>query len=310
MFNHGLCILVSSRFDFLFMPTPPPNVPFEVSDEELEAELARFSGDAPASPAPAAPSISSPRPASPLPAMERPVSASPMPAAPRAADDMFSGLDQSPKQPVRPMALGELPQRSSSSAPKYILLFVGVVVVLGGLGFLFWEFAIRRPAAERAANAPQPTAPVMQPTTPSPSVPAPVVPDPVPNVIPDPTLPSQGSNDVPAPLPTPVVTPPAGTNIPPPEQVIPLPQQPINTTAAVDTDEDGLSDTRELELGTDPRNKDTDADELSDGDEVLKYGTNPLDRDTDKDSFIDGKEVQNGYNPRGSDKCAKPDCSV
>ncbi len=291
------------------MPTPPPNVPFEVSDEELEAELARFSADAPATPA-AAPT---PRPNVPAPlASERsPSAAAPMPAPSVAADDMFSGLDQSPKQPVRPMALGELPQRTSSSAPKYILLFAGVVIVLGGLGFLFWEFAIRRPAAERAANVPQLVPAVAQPTIPptSPSVPAPVVPDPVPTVVPDPTLPSQGSNDVPAPLPTPVVTPPPGTTIPFPEQVSPLPQQPASASV-VDTDEDGLSDSRELELGTDPRNRDTDADELSDGDEVLKYGTNPLDRDTDKDSFLDGKEVQNGYNPRGSDKCAKSDCSV
>ncbi len=293
------------------MPTPPPNVPFEVSDEELEAELARFSADAPATP-PAVPAASRSSAASaPSPAVERPLSVSSVPTAPRAADDMFSGLDQSPKQPVRPMALGELPQRSSSSAPKYILLFVGVVVVLGGLGFLFWEFAIRRPAAQRAANVPQPMAPaVVQPTTPPPTVVAPLVSDPAPTVVSDPTLPPQGSNDVPAPLPTPVVTPPVGTNIPAPEQVIPLPQQPVNTVVAVDADEDGLADSRELELGTDPRNRDTDVDELSDGDEVLKYGTNPLDRDTDKDSFLDGKEVQNGYNPRGSDKCAKPDCSV
>ncbi len=292
------------------MPTPPPNVPFEVSDEELEAELARFSGDTPASPVaapPVSPSRSTPPPA---PAMERSVSAPSATVAPRVADDMFLGLDQSPKPPARPMALGELPQRSSSSAPKYILLFVGAVVVLGGLGFLFWEFAIRRPAAKRAANTQQIPPVVVQPATPAPTVAAPVVPDPSPLVVPDPTLPAQGSNDVPAPLPTPVVTPPAGTNIPPPEQVIPLPQQPVNTATPVDTDEDGLADSRELELGTDPRNRDTDADELSDGDEVLKYGTNPLDRDTDKDSFVDGKEVQNGYNPRGSDKCAKPDCSV
>lgn len=290
------------------MPTPPPNVPFEVSDEELEAELARFSSDSPASPA-AVPPVSPSHSIPPTPVMERSMSAPSETATPRAADDMFSGLDQSPKPPVRPMALGELPQRTSSSTAKYILLFVGVVVVLGGLGFLFWEFAIRRPAAKRAASAPQIPA-VAQPTAPAPTVPTPVVPDPSPLVVPDPTLPAQGSNDVPAPLPTPVVTPPAGTNIPPPEQVIPLPQQPVNTAVAVDTDEDGLSDSRELELGTDPRNRDTDADELSDGDEVLKYGTNPLDRDTDKDSFVDGKEVQNGYNPRGSDRCAKPDCSV
>ncbi len=291
------------------MSTPPSNVPFEVSDEELEAELARFSSDAPASPTP--PPTPTRPVAPPISVMERPAPASPVPATPLAADDMFLGLDQSPKQPVRPMALGELPQRSSSSAPKYILLFVGAVVVLGGLGFLFWEFAIRRPAAKRAANVPQSASPVVQPLVPppSPSAPAPAVTEPISNVIPDPTLPSQGSNDVPAPLPTPIVTPPPGTNIPFPEQGSPLPQEPAPTTT-VDSDEDGLSDQRELELGTDPRNKDTDTDELSDADEVLKYGTNPLDRDTDKDGFIDGKEVQNSYNPRGSDKCAKPDCSV
>ena len=79
---------------------------------------------------------------------------------------------------------------------------------------------------------------------------------------------------------------------------------------ATDTDGDGLTDARELELGTDYRSQDSDGDGLSDGDEVLKYGTNPLDRDTDKDGYIDGKEVQGSYNPRGSDKCAKPDCSI
>jgi hypothetical protein len=78
----------------------------------------------------------------------------------------------------------------------------------------------------------------------------------------------------------------------------------------VDSDQDGLSDQRELELGTDPRMKDSDGDGLSDGDEVLVYGTNPIDRDTDKDSFIDGEEIKNSYNPRGAGKCAKPDCSV
>ena len=37
----------------------------------------------------------------------------------------------------------------------------------------------------------------------------------------------------------------------------------------VDTDGDGLLDTEELELGTDPTNPDTDGDGLTDGEEVL-----------------------------------------
>lgn len=298
------------------MSTPPSNLPFapEVSDEELEAELVRMSSDAPSSASSAPPAA---RPASPPPVDIRampPVVAPPSAPVSPAADDMFSGLDQSPKKPVAPMGLGDLPQRRSSSVPKYILLFFVALIVVGGIGFVFWEFAIKRPAEKRASQAAA-VVPSVQPT-PSPVVPpvlpSPPVSDPVP-VAADPTLPVGGSSDpaaVPAPLPTPVVTPPVGTNIPPPDSIAPPTQPTPSSTGAVDSDQDGLSDQRELELGTDPQNKDTDADGLTDGDEVLKYGTNPLDRDTDKDGFLDGKEVENGYNPRGSNRCAKPDCSV
>lgn len=301
-----LCLLT-----FLSMSTPPPNLPFapEVSDEELEAELVRLSSDAPASPPPTPPT----RPASPEIRTMPPVVAPLAPLASPAADDMFSGLDQSPKKPTAPMGLGDLPQRRSSSAPKHILLFAGVLLLAGGIGFAFWEFAIKRPAEQRAQANPV-AAPVQQVTPPAPVLDTPLASPPasIP-VLADPTLPVGGSSDlnpsVPAPLPTPVVTPPAGANIPPPEVVSPLPSN-TPSGATVDSDQDGLSDQRELELGTDPQNKDTDVDGLTDGDEVLRYGTNPLDRDTDKDSFLDGKEVENGYNPRGSNRCAKPDCSV
>ena len=94
---------------------------------------------------------------------------------------------------------------------------------------------------------------------------------------------------------------------------------------STDTDGDGVSDTYEREIGTDPNNADTDGDGLSDyielyglypndpeqsiytdpimydtdgdylndGEEVLIYYTNPNDRDTDNDGFTDWEEVTN-----------------
>jgi hypothetical protein len=58
-----------------------------------------------------------------------------------------------------------------------------------------------------------------------------------------------------------------------------------------DSDNDGLSDVQEGRIGTDPYNRDTDGDQLTDGEEVLKYATNPLVDDTDHDILSDGKEV-------------------
>ena len=42
---------------------------------------------------------------------------------------------------------------------------------------------------------------------------------------------------------------------------------------------------------------DTDNDQLTDGEEVLKYHTNPLDPDTDKGGVSDGVEVRRNSNP-------------
>ena len=60
---------------------------------------------------------------------------------------------------------------------------------------------------------------------------------------------------------------------------------------AIDSDGDGLLDTEEAQLGTDPFNPDTDGDGLSDGEEVRTYKTDPLDPDTDLDALKDGAEV-------------------
>lgn len=66
-----------------------------------------------------------------------------------------------------------------------------------------------------------------------------------------------------------------------------------------DTDKDGLTDGEEVRTyKTDPLNPDTDWDGLKDGAEVLTYKTNPCDRDTDKGGVADGHEViEDNTNP-------------
>ncbi len=77
--------------------------------------------------------------------------------------------------------------------------------------------------------------------------------------------------------------------------------------ASVDTDGDGLTDSFELSIGTDPTQADTDGDSLSDGFEVGYDGNasaynpatdlNPLAVDTDGDGFNDNVEVTYNSDP-------------
>ncbi len=65
-----------------------------------------------------------------------------------------------------------------------------------------------------------------------------------------------------------------------------------------DTDGDGLTDTEELVLGTNPLLADTDGDSVNDGSEANVYGTNPLLADTDGGGVNDGEEIITfGLNP-------------
>ncbi|MEA3463825.1 MAG: hypothetical protein U9R14_02005 [Patescibacteria group bacterium] len=66
-----------------------------------------------------------------------------------------------------------------------------------------------------------------------------------------------------------------------------------------DSDQDGLTDEEEKELGTDINNVDTDDDGLFDREEVQVYKTDPLNADSDNDGYLDGEEVKAGYNPMG-----------
>ena len=64
----------------------------------------------------------------------------------------------------------------------------------------------------------------------------------------------------------------------------------VASPVLADTDGDTLSDSQELQLGTNIAEVDTDNDGLSDDDEKAR-GTNPVVRDTDNDGVIDGIEV-------------------
>ncbi|MFA5163587.1 MAG: hypothetical protein WC441_03605 [Patescibacteria group bacterium] len=75
--------------------------------------------------------------------------------------------------------------------------------------------------------------------------------------------------------------------------------------STIDSDSDGLNDTQENQLGTNPNLIDSDNDGLSDGEEVNTYQTNPLLSDSDNDGFTDSVEIRGGYNPNGPGKLSR-----
>ncbi len=68
-----------------------------------------------------------------------------------------------------------------------------------------------------------------------------------------------------------------------------------------DFDGDGLTNIEEYLLNTNPYDKDTDGDLLSDTDEINKYKTDPLNKDTDGDGLVDGNEITHNMDPLKSD---------
>ncbi|CAE7835051.1 unnamed protein product [Symbiodinium necroappetens] len=67
-----------------------------------------------------------------------------------------------------------------------------------------------------------------------------------------------------------------------------------------DTDNDGLTNSAEIALGTNPYLVDSDEDGLTDADEQAAL-TDPLNPDSDDDSLLDGWEVESGLNPNVAD---------
>ena len=58
-----------------------------------------------------------------------------------------------------------------------------------------------------------------------------------------------------------------------------------------DSDNDGITDCNEEELGLNPLDNDTDSDGINDGDEINKYNTDPKNSDSDGDKLKDGEEI-------------------
>jgi len=62
-----------------------------------------------------------------------------------------------------------------------------------------------------------------------------------------------------------------------------------------DEDKDGIVKSVELQLGTDPKNNDSDSDLLLDGEEINIFNTNPTKKDSDSDGLNDYDEINTYY---------------
>ncbi|MFA6486255.1 MAG: hypothetical protein WCT40_02725 [Candidatus Magasanikbacteria bacterium] len=194
--------------------------------------------------------------------------------------------------PVAPVStLPDLNAPTAANASTYtvkgpvlgkIILFVVGAAVLGGLGFGGWwvynKFLVKTPTANVPANTPAITQPIEQ----SPS--DEVAPTETAPITVDTSTSDTGDTNTSADLSTEANS------------------DKILFGDTVDNDKDGLDNAREQELGTDPENSDTDADGLTDYEEVATWKTDPLKADTDGDTFKDGQEVRAGYNPLGQGK--------
>lgn len=211
--------------------------------------------------------------------------------------DIFDGVGKAPQQaPVAPAAPVEGGQMSPPIAPpptrlppsygqapmsapveshggggsmKMILIVVGIVVIFGASGFFAYRIMVQ-PAADNSVVDAVPDTGVTDTDTQTPD-----------------------ASDVPA---VPAEAPAA------PAAVVPVPTVTTNPASLLDSDGDGLTNARELEVGTSVTKADTDGDGLGDREEVEVYGTDPRNPDTDGDGYLDGQEVSGGYNPNGPGK--------
>jgi len=222
-------------------------------------------------------------------------------------EDMFAGVkDLSAPKAATESVASAMPQAQDAGAEKPsgnvlrnpIIIVVILIVLLAGL-FLagrFFGFAglnqlkslfIREnkpatvivnnevPAAENTTNIPASNTPAIIATTSAPTLPTGTSTGPIIATSSSPALPTGTSTG-------PII---ATTSAP-----------------AIDTDGDGLTDSEEAILKTNPLKVDSDDDGLTDFQEVKIYFTNPNNPDTDGDGYSDGAEIKSGYNPNGPGK--------
>ncbi len=203
--------------------------------------------------------------------------------------DMFEGVEKvSPTPQAEPAQIVPPPtklpadygQSSMNSAPmmehrggggtlKIVAIIAGILVILGVSGFFAYRIMVQ-----------------------------PAVPDSVVNAVPDTGVKDDGEKPVSEKA-------PSGSQ-PPPNSPINggeiTPTETKNPSSLLDSDGDGLTNARELEVGTSVTKADTDGDGLGDKEEVEVYATDPRKTDTDGDGYLDGQEVSGGYNPNGAGK--------
>ncbi|RZU48493.1 cell wall-associated NlpC family hydrolase [Krasilnikovia cinnamomea] len=98
---------------------------------------------------------------------------------------------------------------------------------------------------------------------------------------------------------TPLAEPtPPELGVPP---LAPAEPAPLPDLGGADSDHDGLSDALERRYGLDPLRADTDADNLTDAQELVTYGTDARKADTDGDQLNDAFELAQGLDPRSPD---------
>lgn len=204
-----------------------------------------------------------------------------------------SALDRGvlrPKQEVPPMAPMEQPPQMTTpptdiyqvkepTLTRGIITFLVIVVILGVLGGGGWWIynSFIKTGGQDQVLVPEVQAPLVDIETPPAEEPVVVPAEPA---VEEPVVTDTNSTDV----------------------AQDVADDQILFGEPIDKDGDGLDDTKEAELATDPNNWDTDGDLLGDGDEVLVWKTDPLKPDTDGDGYKDGAEVKSGYNPNGSGK--------
>ncbi len=220
--------------------------------------------------------------------------------------DIFAETDK--PQAQRPVSGIPVPTQPAAApaniqrGPSPIIPILIVLIILGALGGGGYYLYIsgKLPFLQKGGVAPVPEVnQVAAPEAPS------NVPEQAPTNVSTPQPPANEAAPVTPPANEAPIVPTTNEAVTPTAPPTPPANVPLPTPILLDSDNDGLPDSEELTLGTDPYQADTDSDGLSDYDEVKKYLTNPLKPDTDGDGYMDGAEVKGGYDPLGPGKLVK-----